>query len=183
MTYMNNSNNSSSSSKGNKRDFEISKYLSTVLRHRAEEMNLPIRHDGYLPVDDLLKLQKLATLHTTFDDIQRVVAENNKSRFHLLQEGGVWLIRANQGHSMANLDVDMKEITLEQAASYPEVIHGTYKAAWELIKQSGLNRMARVHIHCATGLNAKALSLSLSPSLRVCLLGDDVPPNKKNSRG
>jgi len=41
-------------------------------------------------------------------------------------------IRANQGHSLEDLDVQMKEITKEDKIE--ECLHGTYYKAWDLIK-------------------------------------------------
>lgn len=36
----------------------------------------------------------------TFFDIEQVVKNDPKGRYSLIEEGGVWFIRANQGHSI-----------------------------------------------------------------------------------
>lgn len=61
-------------------------------------------------------------------------------------------IRANQGHSIKAIVVDMPRIL--SAEEYPNVIHGTNPKAWALIAQDpkGLSKMKRNHIHFATGL-------------------------------
>jgi 2'-phosphotransferase len=41
---------------------------------------------------------------------------------------------------------------IEDPTLYPTVIHGTYTKFWKLIKEGGLNRMARNHIHFAPGM-------------------------------
>ncbi len=46
-------------------------------------------------------------------------------------------------------DLQLEPIT--DSNEYPLVIHGTYLKAWNLIKQSGLSRMNRIHIHFAPG--------------------------------
>lgn len=65
-----------------------------------------------------------------------------------------WVIRANQGHSIAmDPTALLLPITLE-AGNVPEVIvHGTYFAFYQAIVDSGgLKRMNRNHIHFSTGL-------------------------------
>lgn len=78
----------------------LSKYLSYVLRHGAKEEKIPIRSDGYVKVEDLLKKQKLKSKKTTFEMIKDVVDTNSKQRFTLREEDGVWWIKANQGHTI-----------------------------------------------------------------------------------
>ena len=64
-------------------------------------------------------------------------------------------IRANQGHSMKGVEAEnlLTPITLEDDASIPEtVVHGTFYGAWEnILKDGGLKRMGRNHIHFSTG--------------------------------
>ncbi|CAG8570111.1 14719_t:CDS:2, partial [Cetraspora pellucida] len=126
---------------------KLSKSLSYVLRHHAKDEGLNIRGDGYVKLDDLLRLPKFKG--TTFDDIEFVVDNNDKKRFTLTQEtyDGVssWWIRANQGHS-----IELEEIT--DPLQFPEIIHGTYLRNWKNIESQGLSRMQRNHIHFATGL-------------------------------
>ena len=45
-----------------------------------------------------------------------------------------------------------EEITLKKAAEYPVCIHGTFWKAWEDMKQKGISRMGRNHIHFCSGL-------------------------------
>lgn len=65
-----------------------------------------------------------------------------------------WLIRANQGHSIAiESEALLTPITLESGNVPPVVVHGTYFAFWEAIVASeGLSKMGRNHVHCSTGL-------------------------------
>lgn len=69
-----------------------------------------------------------------------------------------WYIRANQGHSLSTVEVNLQP--LKQISDFPNistdgtpiVIHGTNWKAWQQIKQSGyLSRMNRTHIHMAPG--------------------------------
>lgn len=46
-------------------------------------------------------------------------------------------------------DLELEPIT--NSKEYPTVIHGTNLKSWNSIKQSGLRRMNRIHIHFAPG--------------------------------
>ncbi|KAK4889007.1 hypothetical protein LTR28_002834, partial [Elasticomyces elasticus] len=63
-----------------------------------------------------------------------------------------YLIRANQGHSLAVASESL--LTPITAANMPAtVVHGTVHGAWHLILASGgLKRMGRNHVHFAAGL-------------------------------
>lgn len=127
----------------------ISKNLSYILRHGASAEGIPIRNDGYVLVSDLLNWKDLRDV--TVEQIREVVETNSKKRFELLDEpSGKLMIRAVQGHSLAVEGLDMEEIT--DASEFPVVVHGTYLEVLPLIRQNGLSKMARNHIHFATAL-------------------------------
>ncbi|XP_070026952.1 uncharacterized protein [Nicotiana sylvestris] len=71
----------------------------------ASELNLNMRNDGYVKVQDLLKLNLKTFANVplrshTVDDVKEAVRNDNKQRFGLLEENGELLIRANQGHTV-----------------------------------------------------------------------------------
>lgn len=92
----------------------------------------------------------------TLAQIHEVVETNDKQRFSITSfetpDGPKDFIRANQGHSIKTIKVEMSPIT--SAVDYPTIIHGTNYKAWTLIAKDprGLSRMSRNHIHFATGL-------------------------------
>jgi 2'-phosphotransferase len=92
----------------------------------------------------------------SISQIKEVVDNNDKQRFTITSldtpEGPKEFIRANQGHSIKTIQVEMQPIN--SAAEYPTIIHGTNTEAWKLIEydHKGLSRMRRNHIHFATGL-------------------------------
>lgn len=69
-------------------------------------------------------------------------------------DASYWLIRANQGHSIAiESEALLTPITLDAGNVPRVVVHGTYFAFWERIVESGgLSKMSRNHVHCSTGL-------------------------------
>ena len=117
----------------------VSKYLSKYLRHRPEELGLALMPGGWVEVDALLA----ASAHRGFpigrDELEEVVARNDKKRFAFDESGT--LIRAQQGHS-APVDLE-----LEPAAPPATLYHGTPERNLNRILQNGLLKMRRHHVH------------------------------------
>ena len=120
----------------------ISRTLSTILRHSAKDHGLDIESSGYIKLDDILNLQALKKKKVTFEMILDLVKSCEKQRFQL-ENRPPYYIRATQGHSMTLVKNDETLKKLENYANYPIVVHGTNTAAWEIIKSSGLNKMGR----------------------------------------
>lgn len=145
-------------SRGNQdRIYFLGRLLSSILRHRALDLNLQIRNDGYVVVNDLLKLgiKTMAGLPLsvyTVDDIMKAVEQDSKQRFGLLMENGVLLIRANQGHSIKVIESDklLKPVLLPD--EIPVCVHGTLMSNLDSILKTGLKKMGRNHVHFASGL-------------------------------
>ncbi|OMP07705.1 Phosphotransferase KptA/Tpt1 [Corchorus capsularis] len=135
----------------------LGRLLTRILRHMAAELNLNMRSDGYVKVQDLLKLNlktfaNIPLRSHTVDEIREAVRRDNKQRFSLLEENGELLIRANQGHTVTIVE---SERLLKEILSADEVqvcVHGTYKRNLESIMESGLKRMKRLHVHFSSGL-------------------------------
>ena len=142
-----------------KHNVRLSKALSWLLRHNlhlvSEITKKPIDSTGYVPVCAVLKLPRFAGYTTS--QVEDVVRQNDKQRFSLktCAETGALLIRANQGHTVQNVDPDLKKLQ-ESELEVETVIHGTYTKNWEGIKKNGLSRMKRNHIHFAKGLPKSA---------------------------
>lgn len=128
-----------------KRDVQISKALSYLLRHGAVKENLPIDSLGFVELTAILAHNRIKSHKTTVEDVQRIVSENDKQRFALKEENGITYICANQGHSLEVSNDNLQLLTLE---TMPELVyHGTYKQKLEAIRTRGLSRMGRNHIH------------------------------------
>lgn len=128
-------------------DIKLSKTLSYLLRHGAHKENLKIDSNGFISINVLLKHPKLRQI--TLEKIEEIVSKDSKQRFYLKKTNTDLLIRANQGHSL-DVDVEMKQII--NSSEIPTLIHGTTLKAWHTIKNEGLNKMNRKHVHLAVGL-------------------------------
>lgn len=134
------------------RDVRLSKSLSYALRHGANRMGLQMGSDGFLFVEELLAHPQFRSY--SLEDVERVVNTNDKQRFKLRShpENGCLQIRASQGHSIKVVDLELKPVLAGSPDCPAEAIHGSYLHNWRSIKQQGLSRMNRKHIHLAPGL-------------------------------
>ncbi|KJE92577.1 tRNA phosphotransferase 1 [Capsaspora owczarzaki ATCC 30864] len=143
-----------SGSSSAKQDVQLSKLLSYILRHGAHKQGVPISPEGFVDVEVLLGFPDFRAY--TVADVRRAVTSSDKQRFALEERitddnpVARLYIRANQGHTIEVEALELSPITASEDA--PIVVHGTYDAAWDLIKSQGLSRMKRNHIHFAVGL-------------------------------
>lgn len=117
---------------------KISKFLSHVLRHRPGSIGLVVDRQGWASVADLLA-KAPPTLGLTTERLGEVVAQNDKQRFSLSDDGH--RIRANQGHSIA------VDLGLDPTKPPRVLYHGTAQTALRPIKEEGLRAMKRHHVH------------------------------------
>ena len=134
-------------------DTMLSKSLSWVLRHGAETQGLAIEPSGFVPLPEVMQFLK-GKGHKDINEerIRKIVDTNDKKRFEILEKKHHVFIRATQGHTMKCIDTESLLNKIEDASVYPVVIHGTFQKFWPLIKQEGLKRMSRLHIHFAPGM-------------------------------
>ncbi|KAM3825017.1 tRNA 2'-phosphotransferase 1 isoform 2-T2 [Vipera latastei] len=140
-------------------DVRLSKALSYALRHGADELGLHMSSDGFVDVVEILRLPQFKAWSE--EDVKRVVETNEKQRFALGRHpsSGHLQIRANQGHSLQVPELDLTP--LQTLQDFPETVaHGTLLRHWPAIRQHGLSRMGRAHIHLAPGLPGEGAVLS-----------------------
>jgi len=160
-----------------KRLVRISKSLSWLLRHGAEERGLPMRKDGYVCVQDLLRQPRLSGV--TLLTLEELVRRDKKQRYHLLHQPqnpvtssdpAFWWIRANQGHSLQNVEVELTRVL--SADQLPMAVHGTTLKAWKSIARLGISRMSRIHIHLAQGVPGANITSGIRSSAQVLIFID-----------
>ncbi|GAA3062778.1 putative RNA 2'-phosphotransferase [Actinokineospora globicatena] len=117
----------------------LSKRLSKVLRHDPGSVGVRLDSAGWVSVEELLAALAVHGTRMSRAMLERVVAENNKSRFAFDVSGT--RIRASQGHTVA------VELELPEATPPAVLYHGTVAAALDGIRAQGLLPMKRHHVH------------------------------------
>lgn len=113
--------------------------LAYVLRHDPQSIGVELDAAGWVDVDTLLRALAAGGLQLTRVELTTLVASSDKQRFALDETGR--RIRANQGHS---IPVDLG---LAPIAPPEDLFHGTVEAALAGIRQHGLQRRGRHHVH------------------------------------
>ncbi len=122
-----------------KENKKVSKFLSLILRHKPETINLILDGNGWADIDELIEKSKTRGFQLSQKAIEEVVITNDKQRFSFNESRNK--IRANQGHS---IKVDLNYVTIEP----PEYLyHGTVHKFMSAIRKSGLQKMKRHHVH------------------------------------
>lgn len=128
----------------NKKDYEnsdkgLGKTLSYILRHHPDAFNVNMDSHGWVNVDELLSQMKKNGRIIDHEILDRIVRENDKQRYSYNSDKTK--IRANQGHSVP---VDLELLPVVP----PDVLyHGTAESFLDSIRQKGIMKMSRNHVH------------------------------------
>jgi putative RNA 2'-phosphotransferase len=119
------------------RTVKVSKYLSKHLRHQPERIGLTLDEGGWVEIATLLSACAAHGLRVTREELDHVVASNDKQRFAV--EGT--RIRASQGHSVP------VDLGLPPAVPPGYLYHGTVARHLDAIRAEGLRPMNRHDVH------------------------------------
>ena len=119
-----------------------SKFLSLILRHQPDKIGVTLDSQGWVLIEVLLEALNKNGHAINAKELDEIVAQDNKQRYAF--DNTHTLIRANQGHSIA-IDLDLPPSTP------PEILyHGTSKKTVESIKQEGISKQGRQHVHLSS---------------------------------
>ena len=119
---------------------KLSKTMSYILRHHPEDFGLELNIDGTVKVEALIKALTQKFNNINFDDIKKIVNQDEKGRFSLLEADKK--IRANYGHSVEGIKLDYETVIP------PEILyHGTTRKVKNSIINEGLKPMNRKYTH------------------------------------
>ena len=115
------------------------RFLSLVLRHRPELIDLELDSEGWVDVKDLIQKMNLHKKLINRAQLEIIVENNSKKRYAFNADRSK--IRANQGHSIeVNLGLD--------EAQPPAILfHGTAEKFISSILKRGLIKKKRNHVH------------------------------------
>ena len=118
---------------------EISKKLSFLLRHSTEPLYIDL-DGGWADVSVVIDTLKKKYPDMNMDILEQIVAEDAKGRYSFDSEHN--MIRANQGHSIPDVIIEMEE------PDPPEFLfHGTATHFLDSILKEGLKPMSRQYVH------------------------------------
>ena len=118
---------------------KTSKFLSYVLRHHPELIDLNLDESGWADVEELITKSKNDSQGFTFEELDEIVQTNSKKRFAFNEDKTK--IRASQGHSI-NINLAL----IEQKP--PEFLyHGTSANNVVSILEKGIEKRSRQHVH------------------------------------
>ena len=117
----------------------LSKFISLILRHHPEAVNIQLDEHGWADVEELIAGIKKTGKRINRELLEEIVQTDQKQRYSFNEDKT--LIRANQGHSIS-VDVELKE--LEPPAL---LYHGTAVGFLDSIQKEGLKPMGRLYVH------------------------------------
>ncbi|WP_402718406.1 RNA 2'-phosphotransferase [Janthinobacterium rivuli] len=120
-----------------------SKFLSLILRHAPEKIGLALDPNGWADIGQLLALAAQHGRRLSREQLDDVVALDSKTRYAISDDG--LRIRANQGHTLAAVD-----IALPPATPPAMLYHGTASRFVEAIRAGGLLPGSRNHVHLSS---------------------------------
>lgn len=118
---------------------KTSKFLSYVLRHHPELIDLNLDENGWANVDELITKSTNDSQGFSFEELDEIVQTNDKKRFIFNEDKT--RIRANQGHSIG-IDLALKP---QQPPEF--LYHGTVQSNIESILEKGIEKRNRQHVH------------------------------------
>ncbi|PQA91276.1 putative RNA 2'-phosphotransferase [Chryseobacterium piscicola] len=118
---------------------KISKFLSYILRHHPELIDLNLDEKGWANVNEIIAKSANDNQGFTFEELNEIVETNDKKRFVFNEDKT--RIRANQGHSIG-IDLNLKP------QQPPELLyHGSAQANVDSILKTGIEKRSRQHVH------------------------------------
>jgi putative RNA 2'-phosphotransferase len=130
-----------------------SKFLSLVLRHKPELIDLKLDTNGWAEISDLIRLAYANGKPLNRELIERIVATSDKQRLAISNDGSNdgLRIRANQGHSV---DIDLG---LAPQAPPSLLYHGTADRFVLSIREGGLRSGERRHVHLSSDVSTATI--------------------------
>ncbi len=126
----------------------LSRFLSMVLRHKPETIDLTLDKNGWANVRELITQMNKHGKTINKEILEFIVANNDKQRFCFNDDKT--LIRANQGHS---LDIDLGYQVKSTDEVPTALYHGTAESfAKKILACGSIEKMQRHHVHLSADI-------------------------------
>lgn len=123
---------------------KLSVFISLILRHKPEKINIQLDKHGWADVNELLDGIRKTGRTINMELLEDIVATDNKKRYSFNDDRTK--IRANQGHSIS-VDVELT------SAVPPKVLyHGTAIKSLDFIKEEGITSQSRQYVHLSNDI-------------------------------
>lgn len=122
----------------------FSKFLSLVLRHQPEKIDIKLDENGWVEVNELIKKSNDYGIKIDRETLNYIVSTNSKKRFAF--NDTFEKIRASQGHSV-KIDLGYKN---QQPLEI--LYHGTSEKSVQSILKTGLEKRNRQHVHLSSDI-------------------------------
>ncbi|MFK7810789.1 MAG: RNA 2'-phosphotransferase [Saprospiraceae bacterium] len=130
--------------KNENKNYKLGKFLSYILRHQPQKINIQLDKQGWTSIPTLLKQMNAHGKKIDRQTLDQIVADNDKKRYSIDFEKD--LIRANQGHSVP---IDLGY----QPKEPPQFLyHGTADRFLNSILKEGLIKRNRHHVHLSLNI-------------------------------
>ena len=119
-----------------------SKFLSLILRHKPQLINLRLDRKGWANVQELIRKVREHGRQLDREMLENIVEADKKRRFSFSEDRN--LIRANQGHSV------VVDLCFEPQVPPSILYHGTSGRSVEAIMENGIHKQGRHHVHLSS---------------------------------
>ena len=128
----------------------LNKFICLILRHNPSLIGITLDQNGWADTQKLLNGLNMAGKKINMEQLIAIVNTDNKNRFSFNFDKSK--IRANHGHSLS-VDLDLTE------SVPPDLLyHGTSEKFIDSIKQNGIQKRTRQHVHLSTDIE-KAIAV------------------------
>lgn len=123
------------------RSDRLGKYLTFILRHKPEHLNLSLDKQGWVDLDLLLKnSNEKESFKISKEKVLEEIRLDEKGRFQISDDGS--LIRCLQGHTLKNVNLEYK-----RENPNIKLYHGTKESVVEKILSEGILAFNRDYVH------------------------------------
>jgi len=150
----------------NKKDeIHLSKFLSLILRHNPQTIEIELDNWGWAKVSELLDKSQKHGIDLNEEKLNYIVSNCNKKRYDFNEDKSK--IRANQGHSI-KIELELKSV------EPPKLLyHGTAQKNLESILKYGIDKRNRNHVHLSADVET-AIKVGSRHGKVIVLLIDTI---------